>query len=205
MEESTKKKLHQFEITGAVVLLLVSVISLFSNAGITGYVSVETKKEEIDLTIANSQIYVLTTNREEPFYITNLKLSGEVTGKGIVRAFITNAQDQKILIYSNIVDKSAGLDSITGMGKITGNVVGTNVEVDSKKDLIIEYLENIEVDLEKIIEGETISTGIFEDVCIDSCFIEMLLNKDIAYQLTFHIEEGTILNINEIVYTTRQD
>jgi len=70
MEESAKKRIHQFEITAALVLLLVAVVSFFPNPGITGYVSIETKKQAIDLTIANSQSYILTTNSKEPFYLT---------------------------------------------------------------------------------------------------------------------------------------
>lgn len=201
MKESTKKKIHQIEIIAAVVLLLVSIASFFPKAGITGFVSVETKKQRIDLTIANSQSYILTTNSEEPFYLTSLKVSGEVIGKGLVKAYITN-QDQKILIYSNTVKKEQGLDTITGMNKITGNVVGTDSETE---ELIIEHLENIEAELGEIAEDERLFTGGFENQCIDSCFIEMLLNKDTAYQLLFHVEEGTILKINEVIYTIRKD
>lgn len=203
MEESTKKKIHQIEIIAAVVLLLVSVASFFPKPGITGYVSVETKKQKIDLTIANSQSYILTTNSQEPFYITNLKLSGAITGDGIAKAYIAT-KNQKILIYSNVIKKGQGLDAITGMEKITGNVVG----VDSAPEedyLVIEHLENIEGELGEIAEDETLVKGNFENECVDSCFIEMLLNKDIAYQLLFYVEEGTILNINEIVYTIRKD
>jgi len=205
MEESTKTKLHQIEIMGAVVLLLISIISFFPKAGITGYVSVETKKQKIDLTIANSQSYILTTNSPEPFYITNLKLSGEVIGDGIAKAYIMNAQNQKILIYSNVMEKGQGLDEITGMDRITGNVVGTDLEEISEEDLVIEHLENIEGGLGGVTKDEMIYSGPFQDTCIDSCFIEILLNQDIAYQLLFYVEQGTILKINEIIYTTRKD
>ena len=205
MEESTKTKLHQIEIIGAIVLLLVSVISFFPKPGITGYVSVETKKQKIDLTIANSQSYIVTTNSPEPFYITNLKLSGEVIGDGIAKAYIMNAQSQKILIYSNVIGKEQGLDEITGMDKITGRVVGTDLEEISEEDLVIEHLENIEGDLGEVTKDDMIYSGPFEDTCIDSCFIEILLNQDMAYQLLFYIEQGTILNIDEIIYTTRKD
>ena len=74
-----------------------------------------------------------------------------------------------------------------------------------EEELIIEHLENIEPDLGEIAEDEILSSGTFEDVCIDSCFIEILLKEDIAYQLLLYVEEGTILNINEIAYTIRKD
>ena len=197
MEEQSKKKIHQIEIIAAVVLLLVSIASFFPKPGITGYVSIESKKQKIDLTIANSQSYILTTRSQEPMYLTSLKLSGEVIGDGIAKAYIS-AKDQKILIYSNVIKKGKGLDTVTGMSKITGNVVEVDAKDEAGEDLVIEHLENIELD-------ELLSKGNFEDACVDSCFIEMLLNKDIAYQLLFYVEEGTILNINEIVYTIRKD
>lgn len=203
MEESTKKRVHQFEILAAVVLLLVSIASFFPKPGITGYVSIESKKQKIDLTIANSQSYVLTTSSQEPFYLTSFKLSGEVIGEGIAKVYLT-AKDQKILVYSNILKTDQGLDTITGMDKITGNVVGTEQET-GEDSLIIEHLENIQTEPITLAKDQTISQGTFDDVCIDSCFIEMLLNKDIAYQLLLYVEEGTVLNINEISYTIRKD
>jgi len=204
MEEQSKKKIHQIEIIAAVVLLLVSIASFFPKPGITGYVSIESKKQKIDLTIANSQSYILTTRSQEPMYLTSLKLSGEVIGDGIAKAYIS-AKDQKILIYSNVIKKGKGLDTVTGMSKITGNVVEVDAKDEAGEDLVIEHLENIELESQKIAKDELLSKGNFEDACVDSCFIEMLLNKDIAYQLLFYVEEGTILNINEIVYTIRKD
>lgn len=203
MEESTKKKIHQLEILAAVVLLLVSIASFFPKPGITGYVSIESKKQQIDLTIANSQSYILTTSSQEPFYLTSFKLSGEVIGKGIAKVYLAS-EDQKILVYSNILKKDQGLNTITGMDKITANVVGTGQETE-EDSLIIEHLENIQSEPTTLTKDETIIPGVFEDVCIDSCFIEMLLNKDIAYQLLLYVEEGIVLNINEISYTIRKD
>jgi len=185
MEESTKKKLHQFEIMAAVLLLLVSVVSFFPNTGITGFVSIESKKQEIDLSIANSQSYILTTNSIQPIYLTSLKLSGNVVGDGIAKAYITT-ENQKILIYSNIIRKDQGLDTITGMKGITGGVVGVDSETEgseTEKDyLIIEHLENIEEDLGTIADDEMLTSGTFQDICIDSCFIEMLLKPNTIWQ-----------------------
>lgn len=203
MEESTKTKIHQIEIIAAVILLLVSIASFFPKPGITGYVSVETRKQKIDLTIANSQSYILTTNSKEPFYLTSLKLSGEVIGGGIAKVYISS-KDQKILIYSNVVEKERGLDAVTGMDKITGNVVGVDPETE-EDSLIVEYLENIVGEIGSVEEDESIVSGTFENQCVDSCFIEMVLNESVAYQLLFYVEEGTILRINEIIYTIRKD
>ncbi len=203
MEESTKSRIHQIEIIAAVVLLFVGIVSFFPNPGITGYVSVESRKQRIDLTIANSQSYILTTNSEEPFSLTSLKFSGEVIGEGIAKAYIAT-KEQNILIYSNVVKGEEGIGSVTGMEGITGNVVGVDPELEADS-LIIEHLENIEGEIGVIREGETIIKGNFENSCVDSCFIEMLLNKDIGYQLLFYVEVGTVLNINEISYTIRKD
>ena len=204
MEESKKIKIQQIEIIAAVVLLLVSVVSFFPKAGITGFVSVETKKQLVDLTIANSQSYILTTNQEKPFYLTTLKLSGEIIGNGTVKAYIRNSQGQKILVYSNIIKKGSGLNAVTGMSRITGNVVGTNTQTEGNY-LLIEHLENIEGEKSNIAKDETLASGLFENQCLDSCFIEMLLNKDNAYQLLFYVDDGTILKVKELVYAIKKD
>lgn len=204
MDEQNKKRIHQIEIMVAVILLLISIASFFPKPGITGYVSVETKKQKIDLTIANSQSYIMTTNSQEPFYLTSIKLSGEVVGEGIAKVYISSSQGQKILIYSNVVKKEGGMNTVTGMGKITGNAVRDDSKTEGDY-LVIEHLENIEGGLGAISKDESLISGSFKDECMDSCFIEMLLNKDMAYQLLLYVEEGTILKINEIGYTIRKD
>lgn len=205
MEESTRKKIYGIEITAAVVLILFGVISIFPNPGITGYVSIEIKTQEIDLTIANSQSYILTTNSKEPFYLTSLQFSGEVIGDGSVKVYVDNGQGQKILIFSNIIKKDKGLDSITGMNKITGGVVGTDQGTQEEYYLVIEYLENIEEEPGEIAEDKELAAGNFKNKCVDTCFIEMLLSEEIGYQLLFYVEEGTILRLDEIVYNIRKD
>jgi len=204
MDELKKSRIHQFEIIGAIVLLLIAVASFFPKAGITGFVSVETKKQKIDLAIANSQSYILTTNSLQPFYITNLKLSGDVEGEGIAKVYLMNQQGQKILIFSNVIKKNEGLGDITGMSKITGNAVGTG-SVGVSEDLVIEHLEDIQGDFGTLAQDETLVSGNFDSVCIDSCFIEIPLEKGTAYQLMFYVQEGVILKVNEIVYTTKKD
>lgn len=203
MDESTKSKVHQVEIIAAIVLLFVGIVSFFPNPGITGFVSVESKKQIINLTIVNSQSYILTTNSAEPFHLTSLRLSGDVIGEGIAKAYIST-KDQNILIYSNVVKNAEGISAVTGMKGITGNVVGVDSESEGDS-LIIEHLENIEGELGVIQEGETIVKGNFENICVDSCFMDMLLHEGIAYQLLFYVEEGTVLNINEMSYTIRKD
>lgn len=204
MEDSTKKKIHEIEITAAVILILVSVISFFPKPGITGHVSAEIKTKTLNLTIANSQSYFLKAEKQEPFYLTSLKLSGEVIGSGIVKAYISDGKGQKILIYSNAAERKKGIRPITGMGKITGGVVseGSAAEAD---DIIIDYLENLNGGPGKLSENEESSSGNFENICIESCFIEMLLNKELSYQLLFYVEEGTILKINKVAYTVKKD
>ena len=206
MEEPTKKRIHQIEIIVAAVLLLISIASFFPDSGITGFVSIETKKQKLDLSIENSQSYILTTSSKEPFQITSLKLSGEIVGQGTVKAYIDNGQDQRILIYSNIIRKDTGLRSITGMDKITGNVIEADTaQEDSQTDLVIEYLDNIQGELGALSDEESLFIGNFESQCIESCFIEILLKEDIAYQLLFYVEEGTVLKLNEIVYTIKKE
>jgi hypothetical protein len=204
MDEKLKKNIHNIEIIGAVILLLISVASFFPKPGITGFVSVETKKQLIDLTIANPQSYILTTENEVPFYLTSLKFSGEVIGEGIVEAYLDNNQGQKVLIYSNVQAKDGGLNTVTGMDKVTGQVVGDDEPYEGDT-LVIEHLENLGPFNQTLAPNEFTTTGTFENQCAHTCFTEILLQKDIAYQLLFYVEEGTILKLNEITYTIRKD
>lgn len=203
MEEETKKRLHQFEIIGAVVLLLVSVISLFPDTGITGYVSVDVRKQPVDIAVANSQSYLLTTTSEEGFELTSFKISGELIGEGKASVYLDNGQGQKILVFTNIIDSRKGLGSVTGMKEISGLVTGPDTE--AQGDLILEYLENIDGSFRDLKDQEELFSGKFEEKCVDSCFINMPLNSDLSYLLLFYVEEGAILNINEVVYTAKQE
>ena len=92
------------------------------------------------------------------------------------------------------------------MDKITGNVIEADTaQEDSQTDLVIEYLDNIQGELGALSDEESLFIGNFESQCIESCFIEILLKEDIAYQLLFYVEEGTVLKLNEIVYTIKKE
>ena len=91
------------------------------------------------------------------------------------------------------------------MSKITGDVVGADIDSVEGDSLVIEHLENIEGEFGVIGKGEFTTKGNFEDKCVDSCFTEMLLEEGIAYQLLFYVEEGTIMKVNELSYTIRRD
>lgn len=204
MENYPQSKFHKYEIIGALVLLLVAVISFFPNPGITGFVSVDTKTQKVNLTIMNSQSYILSTNMQQPFYLTSLKISGQVIGKGKANVFLENGKGQKVLVYSNQVKKEKGLSVITGMDKITGKVIGSNSESEGDY-LVIDFLENNENLPGGIQKDEELVFGEFNERCEESCFIEMLLNQGVSYQFLFNIEEGTILYIDKIIYSMRKD
>jgi len=204
-EEKEKSRIYQIEIIAAFALLVFSAILLFPGKGITGFVSAETKTQQINLTIANSQSYILTTKDDNNFYLTSLMVSGSIIGNGSASIYIDNGKGERRLIYSNIIEGELGLGGITGMGKITGNVVKSDkgeIKKEESNFLVIEYLENIE-GVKEDSKGRVYS-GDFKYKCIDSCSIEMLLNKDLSYQLLFYVDDGIILNIDEITYNIRE-
>ena len=203
MEEDKKKRIYQVEIALVVVLVLVSIVSFLPNSGITGFVSIETKMQPINLTLANSKSYILTTENSE-FTLLSLKVSGEVIGPGIAMIYIDDGQNEH-LIYSNVEDKKTGGMAITGFGRLTGNAINIEDGTVEPDYLVLDYLEDLNVQFDTIGEDKRAVSGTFLEECQDTCYIEMLMNKDTAYQLKFFIEKGTILKVNEIVYSVRED
>ena len=68
----------------AICLLLVAVLMLFKNPSITGHFSADFRSQTLNLAMGKSQNYMLTAISQEPFYITSLRISGEITGDGNV-------------------------------------------------------------------------------------------------------------------------
>jgi len=205
MEEKTKHKIKQAEIIAAVLLLFVGFAFLFQKPTVTGHVTAKINTQPLDITIEKSQIYSISTKSKESFIISSIKLSGEVIGDGQAKIYINNGE-QNLLVYSNIIEKSHGFDSITGLGKITGNVVSIEREEDSNKEdekrLILKPIADLkESMLDVLKEYETIKSGEFIDACVDTCFIEMEMASDLSYKLIFVVENNTKIRLNKITFT----
>ena len=197
------EKLKKIEVGVAICLLLVGALTFFSYPSITGHVSSDLNTQLVDFMIDESQLFEITTDSVEPFFITSFRISGVFIGNGIVEAYLDNGRGQQILIYDNIREKKAD----SGLGLITGGVIGEEVEFEEvlpEKTLRIKpaevLSENIKIQLKK---GEETFSGEFDSQCIESCFIEMEMAQDVGYNLIFRVESGTKVHLTKIQYTIR--
>lgn len=203
-QKKRKKNIHKIEVAVLLIIVMVGFLSFFRNPTITGNVSVETKNQALDIEIANSQNYILTTNTEYAYKLTSLRLSGEVIGDGVAEVYIDNGQKQKILVYSNKMGESPGLGVEAITGKKTGRQRITALAVDEGREeinLILDYVKNLPTPQFEIAENEELKEGPFQYKCGETCFMDMYMQKDVSYNLLFYVDEGTILRLDEVTYT----
>jgi len=153
---------------------------------ITGFVSSELKTQELNLVITESQNYQIFT--PESVNLSSLRLSGYVDGEGQAKAYLKTANGN-ILIYSNIVKKTANKNLITGMA--------TAID----QEIVMVPEKTVGFNRETIAEGYELVSGPFYDTCLDSCFISEEFSKDNPLTLVFEVEPGTVLKITKLVYT----
>ncbi|MBD3354537.1 hypothetical protein GF361_00970 [Candidatus Woesearchaeota archaeon] len=203
IQEKTHNNIYKFLLFTAVSLVLVSTLLLFQDSGITGHFSADFRSQILDMEVKESQTYSISTNSLDPIYITSLRLTGNIIGYGGVEIYIED-QGEKFLIYQNIKEKETGLTSITGMAVAeAAEPEGNEAE---EKLLLIEPLEQIKWENRlSLSENQEFAMGLFSNKCKDTCYIEMPVSSKDRYKLVFMIEPGTIVNINKIIYTLKED
>ena len=110
MQEKKRNKLTQIEIILAVSVVLVLVLSFFPDLSITGHAFMNPYSQELDMVITESQSYVLTSDKINPFQLISFRLSGNVAGEGQVEITLESAAGQELLVYSNVKERSKGLE-----------------------------------------------------------------------------------------------
>lgn len=197
-----KMNLNQFakvKIALAITLVLALSFHIFTNPNITGFVSLDFIMEDLNITLTESQSFILTSTATEPFTLTSFKISGDIMGNGSVEVYLDNNQGQKLMIYKNIRTRGGGMEQITGRATTEEQA---EVSAEKKSYLIIspdKIIENVEP-LQLSEKEETVS-GPFSNECVETCFIRMELSSDTIYNLIFITEPGTILKFNKIFYT----
>ena len=200
MKDETKNKLKKMEIALAVSLLLMSTLFLFKTPGITGHFSADFKSQTINMAIEQSQIFSLRTTNQEPVAVSSLRMSGNIMGGGSVEIYIEDS-GQEYLIYKNIRQKEQGLPAVTGMA------VAYAAEPSQEEVLLLlESQGTIEWQSElSLAANQEFVSGPFNNKCIDTCFIEMILSTERAYNLIFMVEPGTKVEVNKITYTLKSE
>jgi hypothetical protein len=200
MEKETKNNLKKVQLFVAVSLLLFSTLFLFRTPGITGHVTADFRSQPVDITIEQSQVYSIKTSNPEPVSVSSLRMSGITSGGGSVEIYVQDQAGQKYLIYKNVREKERGLPGITGMAV-------ARAEEPVEESLILMVPESViewESEL-SLSQTEEFVSGPFNNKCIDTCFMEMVLSEGASYNLIFMVEPGTKVNINKIIYTLKDE
>lgn len=173
---------------------------------IVGFVPIEIKSQQIDITAEKPSAFVMFSEKEEPFDITSFRISGEVEGDGRAEILLDNGLGQELLIYSNIKQKKGNM--------ITGMAVGSqseplpeNAEIEEvEKDKAWFKISSnaTEIDEKPAIDtgsGTEASQGKFKHACSDTCYMNMKMKEGLYYTLKVRVDPGTKVNINELKYT----
>lgn len=190
-----KEKLVKIELTLGISLALIVVLVMIGNPHVTGYLSLDFVMQDLDMTIDQSQKFMISTDSEEEFSLTSLKISGEVIGEGRAEIYLDNEEGQKLMIYRNVKTKSIGMGAITGYF------------VNGQQDNHIKITQEgtIDEEMTELTEKEETTNGLFSNECKETCFIKMRMKKGLNYNLLVKVDKGTKVRINEIAYTIQTD
>lgn len=217
VESHTKNKMLTIELMLAVgVLIFVGAIAIdraFPTAQvpagsggtqIVGFVPVDIKSQPIDLTAETSSAFILFTEKEEQFELTSLRLTGEVTGSGRAEIILDNGLGQELLIYSNVRQKTGNM--ITGMAvneqgePLPADAKITNVTTPSAWMLITKDKDKTVEGSQTSLEGKRTESGLFQHSCVDTCYMNMKMQKGLYYRIKVRLDPGTSVKINEMKY-----
>jgi|GEM_PF-2165340 len=199
MHPNTKNRLHRLEILVVVSLFLV-VSGLYfinrfdfsdvfgSSNMITGFVSSDVVTETVDLTIDQSQEYLLETT--DSFQLTSLRLTGAIEGSGIVRIFFEDSSGQRLLVYTNVQEKKSG-NLITGMAVADPQSVSIGLIPSEIKKPVEEALAG---------NQEIVSTPFYNE-CLETCFISVPFSPEKTNKLVFQLSRDAKLKISRLSYT----
>ncbi|MBI4146425.1 hypothetical protein HY489_03750 [Candidatus Woesearchaeota archaeon] len=167
----------------AVVVAIITVL-LLGRPTITGYVPTQTRSQNLDIDITQSQRYTLS-HPTNGLKLGSLALSGTVKGEGVASITLTDGTDTW-LVYTNTKKVASAMKHITGL---------------ATTEIILQPGETLPT-TPNLPEGYLAEPGNFDKVCIETCTLDpTLFNKKSLY-LDFSVQQGTTIHINEITFTT---
>jgi hypothetical protein len=199
--EDKKKQFLYLTLGFAVAAFL---LTFMPGGNITGHVSVEAGYQRLNLTITESQAYIVTSDYDNLLKLTSMRLSGEVIGDGKVEVILDNGLGQRLVVYTN-EKNAAESNKITGMGKVTGMAIEDGAiakagEIKEKALLNLVPAETIKYLDATVPSDRILKSGKFANECKDTCLMEMELSKNVNYKLEFSISEGTQLKLDNMIY-----
>ena len=217
VEEHTKNKMLVIELMLAVVLLVF--IGAFAldkvyptnlvpagsdTVPIVGFVPIEIKSQQIDLSAPVSTSFVMFSEKNMLFNLTSFRMSGEVTGEGRAEIVLDNGLGQELLIYSNIKQRQGNL--ITGMSvSDEGDPLPADAKISPVAPpqawLKISAGEELgEMPKRELGDDKETVSGRFQHECRDTCYMNMKMKQGLYYTLKVRVDPGTEVKINELKY-----
>ncbi len=218
--EETKKRLFAFELMiVAFLAIFIGVYALnkflptaqvpISGEGvpIVGFVSIKMESQQMSISAIQPTTFVLFSEKDQAFNMTSLRFSGEVIGKGRAEITLDNGLGQELLVYSNVRKRQGNM--ITGMATATEEVDSNLPEGVSREDVTSNPQALIKMTLtdfmtdgpSRIVDGgREILEEKFEDSCIDTCYINMKMQKGLYYKLKLKIDPDTEIKLTKLTY-----
>ncbi len=195
---------------------------------VTGHVTAEYALEDLEVVVLKNQTYSLVSNTEKPIELKSVLISGKIIGNGEVNIFLIN-ENNRYLVYTNKADDSP-LVQITGfaVNKADDKVEEDNVDIifrqKGKEDILPDFEKELkdinkgefeafaslleseieENKKERIIDFVQNANGTqFKGVCRDTCALFGMKSR--SYDFELDVAEGTILYIDEIIYSIEKE
>ncbi len=219
VEEHTKNKMLMIE--GMLVIGILIFVAAFAldkylptaqvavgseAPGVVGFVPVEIKSQQIELIAKEPTSFVLFSDKSDIFDLTSFRISGEVIGEGRAEIVIDNGLGQELLIYSNVKQKQGNM--ITGLA-VSGDETTPLPEGAQITDVPTEeaWLRVTpseypikEKPYQELGDNRRADSGQFQHTCVDTCYMNMKMQRGLYYTLKVRVDPGTEVVINELKY-----
>ena len=182
----------------AIIVIAIFAVVLFiapkqGMLSITGFVSTEIQRQQVNLEISQSGGFVLKNADSTPLSIIHFSITGSVVGEGAAQVFL-KSNGKRVLVYSNIYKKKQGLIGITGQF--------VNSAAQTREAAQAEYLEILESAAPSaailVPDGYETAEELFKDSCAESCALPAEFYNSESYTLEVLVSPGTTLKIDEI-------
>lgn len=188
MKQKTSELLHRIELLGTLalgVVLLGMFLSTkqgfigFEGNKVTGFVSADTVTQSIDIPVTKSTAFELSSSTS--FLLTSFRLSGTVTGSGVVRVMLDDGKEE-YLVYTNEKEQRVG-------NLITGSAVQIVPVGDPVPDA-------------QPTAGMVSQSGKFYNECKQTCFLKLAFAPGKTYHMRVQLGEGTTVALTQLSYTS---
>jgi len=173
-------------ILGVIVVLALMATLMLTGPSITGYVATETFSKPLNIQITESQRYFVESDAD--IALSALALSGTVEGDGLVNVYLTDKEENRLLVFSNKAKSATAMTHITGLA-----IVDVKLTAGKKLDII-----------ESLDDAFVTTSGSFVNQCEQTCLLDPSKFNGNKFTLDFVVEPGTEFTITNVRYTVAQ-